>query len=304
MDGFTSNIALANGRIFKQANDHEPTSLMRSDLPSAPQNNTITPTAVAPVEDSVDINPMAQSVADLQAIIDKLNATKDGFEMVDALKGLKKFIDENTGAMFTGGILGELGEIAGNVLSELENDPAALGDTVKLSFKANFAAIIKTGEDFYDSKMSFSFKFSYESETTKMDAAMSMSSITKITENSFKYLSSESARISITTTVADIDKNPVLAGFGEIVARLTNTDPMELLGLAAPKMYGNMIPAPEAPAPVAENASEAAKTIGEILASLFVDTTPPIEKSIRLLEVLLTNIKNATESDTTQAAAA
>lgn len=308
MDGLSSNLALASSRIFKQNPDDSSKFLSANSasltgVSAAPAAQT--QQAVVPVEDSVKIDPAAQSVTDLQAIMDKLTSAKDGNSIVDALKGLRDFVNNYTGASFAGGILSELGEIADAVLNEVGDNPDALGETISLSFNVNFAASIKSNENFYKSNIAFSFSFSLETEDTKMQANLAFAESIKSNGNSFKYLSSESASVSITTTNVSLEENAALSGFNDILARIGGASAASILGLGVP-------PAPpieEQPEntllqPVLDNAQkQSTKNLADLLDSFF-ESISLSDRAIGLLEQLLSNIKARNEGEITEAAAA
>ena len=189
---------------------------------------TLVPKPAEPVDDPVTVDPTAQSVADLRAIIDKLKNAVGGNAVKGALTSLKNFIDKNTGANFTGGVLGEVSKFVDNVLGALDKDPNALG-SFSLNINAAFTQSTVRSEDYYDRNTSFAFNLSFTSDNVSFNANLAFTEQLTKTADGVRYQSSESAQISLTGYSAARVDNPAAEAFSAITQLLLGQDPLAIV---------------------------------------------------------------------------
>lgn len=196
----------------------------------------LTADAVAPVEDSTELSPLAQSVADLQSLIERLNSATTALDVEESLLAVKDFVTDNTNAEMIGGSLGDLAQMADDVLGAIQNDPEVLGDSFALSFSAKFSQKIVSNDNFYSEKTSFSFSFSFQSENTAMKGSMSFDESLKLSDKGMHYQSNENVSVKMVTMNADLESNPVVDAFAKIAERLTGIDAFAALGVKEPEV--------------------------------------------------------------------
>ena len=270
----------------------DPNNLPQATLPAGSSaaksaEDNITLKAITALQDAVDIDPASESVAELQAIIEKLNGATTASQIRDLMGSLKRFVNQNSNASFSGDMLGKLGKMANDILQKMSDNP---GESFQLALSFDFNLQNISSENYYSEQKSFSFSFSFVSESTAINAQFNYSESTTLTKNSVRYLSSETAEISMTTKLGDVASVPVINGFAGLLSGIAGKDARELLGFALP-------PAPQA----VENAnSNKIEDLRASWAALF-DNIDITDRAKGLLEAMLQQIKTA-QDDVRQAA--
>ncbi len=234
--------ALVHQRVLGNIADNDSSVKDAPQLLGPPEkaDNTQSAAPVEPAGDVVDIDPLAQTVADLRAIIDRLANASSGNDAKDVLSDLKNFVNDNTNSQFGGGILSGIGDIVDNVLDTLDSDPEALGNFVSFNFDFQFSQkSLQTSQTSLEAT-SLSFSFSLVTENTSFNADLNFSEKALQTPGAFKITSSESANISVVTNNVDLETNPALEGFLDIANNL--------LGSSSPfdKIFPDPVDAPPA----------------------------------------------------------
>lgn len=175
-------------------------------------------------DDVATINPMAESVADLQTLIEKLTTATTSHDVQDALLAVKDFVSDKTNAGLIGGAIGELVNMADAVLSQLENDPEALGGGFSFAFNANFSQQTIDTQNFYKNVTSFSFSFSFKTDDTQMNGSMSFKESLMANDKGVKYTAQENVAVSVVTFNANLEQNKALQAFNNITEKLTGVD--------------------------------------------------------------------------------
>ena len=252
----------------------------------AEQTGTITPQAVTAPEDTVEISQTGKAFGDLQAIINEVNAAKDGKAAAVALTALKTFVNENTNASFAGDVMGKLGEMADKVLDMLEEDPNAFGSYTRMSLDVHYKQKNVSSDNYYRDKTSLKVSFSFESETTSVHANLGFSESTKVMGNMAKYRSREYADITVTSKGMSIQDNPAIAAFSDILNILSGED------------AGSITQPPVTPLP--PPADDAAPATDEALPTVATGAGLPIAPQaidvIKILQEALKAVDNARKS--------
>lgn len=216
-----------------------PTVLSANALKSLAQETapvaTVTEQAVEASGDSATLNPLAASIADLKALISRLNEATTAQDMGEALEAVKDFVNDQTNAPLIGGAIGQLSQMADAVMEAIEKDPSALGDNFRFSFNANFQQQTYSSDDYYKNVTSFSFSFSFQSDNTLMTGSMSSEELTEITDEGFSYYSNEAISINMVTMNANLDTNPVLEMMNNLIKDLTGIDVTAMLAAQPPE---------------------------------------------------------------------
>ncbi len=221
MDGSLSRFASPLSSM-QQGTPNGLLAQIRSPIQAAPAAPLQIANAVTSKSDTANINPMAQSMAELQALIERLNAATAPDAMSEALRAIKDYVKDGTNADFLGGAMEQLSKMADTVLAAIAKDPASVAGGFAFAMQGSFAQATTSSDDYYSNKTSFNFSFSYADARTSMAGNFSFDESLEMTGNGFKYQSSERATISLTTTNVNLDTNPVLQAFLGITNSMTS----------------------------------------------------------------------------------
>jgi|GEM_PF-2208583 len=216
-----------------------PTVLSASALKSLAQDAapvaTETAQAVEASGDTAELNPLAQSIADLKSLIARLNDATTAQDVGEALEAVQDFVGNQTNAPLIGNALGELSKMADAVLTAIKEDPTALGDNFRFSFNANFQQQSYSSNDYYKNVTSFSFSFSFQSDNTVMTGNMASEELTEMTDKGMRYISNEAIAINMVTMNANLATNPVVETMNNLVKELTGIDLSAMLTAPQPE---------------------------------------------------------------------
>lgn len=188
--------------------------------------------AVQATSDTVEIDPMAQSVANLQSIISRLKQNGlSGEEIVNALKDLKSFVNDNTNASMVGTTLGKLADMADAFLEMATDNPSMLAGNFEFGFEASFSQEQIKTDNFYSNVTAFSFSMSFRNDETLFSASAAYSEKFTTKPGEVKYESKEQVTLKMVTLNTDLETNPALKAFVDITGSLTGTEAAALLGL-------------------------------------------------------------------------
>lgn len=182
------------------------------------------PDAVAASSDVASLSPSAQSVADLRAVIEQLNAAQAPAEVVDALTAVKQLVNDSTNAGLIGGALEELEHLADTVLGALKENPEALGRGFSFQFQADFSQQIVDSEQFYSNVTSFSFSFRFQTESSLLEGQMQFDESLQMNDQGLRYESAEQIRVGLVTYDVNLASNPALDAFVNLTRHLTGLD--------------------------------------------------------------------------------
>lgn len=192
---------------------------VRSPVQPQPAAPTELAEAVSGAAKTDRIDPMAQSIAQLQALIERLNGATTAGDMADALRAIKDFVKDGTNASFIGAGLEQLSGMADTVLAAIEKNPSSV-QGFSFTFNGSFAQRVTSSDAYYSQITSVAFSFSYADARTQMSGNFTFDEKLEVTGNSYSYTSLETATVSITTSAAGLESNPVWQAFAGIVGSL------------------------------------------------------------------------------------
>lgn len=204
--------------------------LFRQIAPTADANAVAPQTAQAVQAISADdvVAPSAQRMADIQAVIAQLNEAASAGDASDLLRSLSDLVNEGTQAGLIPDALGELADLADQLLSQADGGPVAFAVQAQFSFSQ------AQGDGYQQQLTSFSLRFSLATEDTKFDGTLAFQDSYSNKDGVLQYQSAERVNLRLKTVNLDPSSNAALASYGDLTQKLTGVDVLSGLQDAAP----------------------------------------------------------------------
>lgn len=169
--------------------------------------------------DGVDsIDPASQSMAELQALIERLNESTLAADVKAALQAIADFANQSTSASFLGDTVNKLADLADEMLGQIPQNASG----ASFSFSAAISQQSLNSGDYQQSLTSISFSFSYQDGSTNFQASGSFAQSLEVSDTSLKYQSYEQVSMSITTSNVNLASNPALKAFADLTNQFTD----------------------------------------------------------------------------------
>ncbi len=199
----------------------------------ARQENTAVPTlSPQAVQQSAQIDSIdlaSQSLAELQALIERLNESTSTADVESALTAIADFA-KSSSANFLGDTVDKLASLAGDILEQIPQGSTG----ASFSFNASVSQAAFSSADYYKKDTAISFSFSYQDATTQFEASGNFADSLELNANSLSYQSYEQVSLSITTANVDLASNSALAAFTDLTKQFTD-QVQSLFGASAPE---------------------------------------------------------------------
>lgn len=214
-----------------------PLVLSFATMKAPPEDPAAVPTdlqqAVASTSDTTDINPLAQTMSDIDGLVKQINNASDQQDMEAALAAVKDFLSSHSHADMISDTLQELSQMASAVQEAIAKDPNALGEHFHFSVNADFGQQATYGQNYYKNVTSFSLSYRFESDNTLMTGTLSADESIEQSDAGMRYQSNQSVAVNMVTMNVNLDTNPVLKTMTNLIRGLIGVDVTDTLSQAA-----------------------------------------------------------------------